>query len=797
MGADDRDDSFSYYSPPSEYKASTYLNRTSSDRDDSFSYYSPPSEYKADIYLNKPSSTSGSSSSGSLGVSRGASSGGAMLMTTAAVQTAQAEQKAESEKIDVNKALYGGQEPQASPFAEAIAGKKSGTYTPVQTAQIPQETKLRGEEVAYATGKPIPETFQPLVAPKQLTVEEMRKAEEMKAYEEKLKEIPAYNIGSQLSDWAREQFEKMWSSPMDFFIGLGAWFPYVIGEGLKGVAAAEALKASVGYSAAEKLGIKNENVPEFAKDTEKAAFLTQYYSINVATELGLGYATGKAVGFAAKGVAKIIPQTVKENVAKGISAVRESVEGRTQEFVYREVYSPSAEIPEHFTIATVEGKGIKQIAAEAGPFKLETVAEPLRTPFGEIQPKIEFQQTKGMVTSGLAKPSEEIAYSARVQTSFVVGKAKPGEELKSIVEQVYPTERGFVGFSKAVGKFGDIRIEWTTYEAGARPSLTTGFIGRTVSGKEVSAFMKEYPIGESVVYWARLHGRRFFTKFDIYAAPIKEGERESLVIFEKSRLIFPWAKEKYTFVKIQSETARYVPIEKGVYRTAFEPENLKKMLLSVYPRQMLPETEKRVPSSIRLAVFGRLQTELVEKPKFRGVPAKALEEALVIAKSEQLQKAFGIRTTQQTLIEQATRIKPKIALIPVPKIASAKMTGERRAKMMLSFGMTPAIKNIEKEAVKIKAPEMLKVGPKQTTFMSTTQSTKPKMRMSEMLSLQPPTPKITVPPAPMPMAGAVMPRFKIPTFIPFGSNKGLKGMWLREFMIDERKLAKKLMKGML
>jgi hypothetical protein len=58
--------------------------------------------------------------------------------------------------------------------------------------------------------------------------------------------------------------------------------------------------------------------------------------------------------------------------------------------------------------------------------------------------------------------------------------------------------------------------------------------------------------------------------------------------------------------------------------------------------------------------------------------------------------------------------------------------------------------------------------------------------------------KIAVPLAPMPMAGAVMPRFRIPAFIPFaGNEKKLKGMWLKEFMIDERKLAKRLMRGLM
>jgi hypothetical protein len=48
------------------------------------------------------------------------------------------------------------------------------------------------------------------------------------------------------------------------------------------------------------------------------------------------------------------------------------------------------------------------------------------------------------------------------------------------------------------------------------------------------------------------------------------------------------------------------------------------------------------------------------------------------------------------------------------------------------------------------------------------------------------------------MAGAVMPRFRIPAFIPFaGNEKKLKGMWLKEFMIDERKLAKRLMRGLM
>jgi hypothetical protein len=70
------------------------------------------------------------------------------------------------------------------------------------------------------------------------------------------------------------------------------------------------------------------------------------------------------------------------------------------------------------------------------------------------------------------------------------------------------------------------------------------------------------------------------------------------------------------------------------------------------------------------------------------------------------------------------------------------------------------------------------------------------MRMDEMLLPQLPEPKLTVPLAPMPMAGAVMPRFRIPAFISFAGNEGkLRGMWLREFVIDEKKLAKKLMRG--
>jgi hypothetical protein len=82
--------------------------------------------------------------------------------------------------------------------------------------------------------------------------------------------------------------------------------------------------------------------------------------------------------------------------------------------------------------------------------------------------------------------------------------------------------------------------------------------------------------------------------------------------------------------------------------------------------------------------------------------------------------------------------------------------------------------------------------------MSVLQSTKPEMRTTEMLSLQPPTPKLAAPLVPFSPAGAVMPRFRIPPFIPFaGSDRRLRGMWLREFMIDERKLAKRLMRGMI
>jgi hypothetical protein len=144
------------------------------------------------------------------------------------------------------------------------------------------------------------------------------------------------------------------------------------------------------------------------------------------------------------------------------------------------------------------------------------------------------------------------------------------------------------------------------------------------------------------------------------------------------------------------------------------------------------------------------------------------------------------------------RIKPRTALIPVPKPATAKIMEQRRAEAMPFFGTAPAIRNIEREAVRIRAPEMLKAGPGQTVFMSTLQSAKPAMRMDEMLLPQPPVPKMTVPLAPVPMAGAVMPRFRIPPFIPFaGSDKRLRGMWLKEFMIDERKLAKRLMRGLM
>jgi len=688
-------------------------------------------------------------------------------------------------------------------FTEAIAGKVPGTYTPVQftPAQTTQEIRLGGEEVAYATGKPIPETFQSLIVPKQLSEAEKSRADEMKAYEEKLKKIPAYSIGSQLSDWARERFEKMWSSPQDFVVGLAAWFPYVVGESLKGAAAASALREAVGYSTAERLGVRVENVPEYARDVEKAEFLTQYYNINVITEVGLGYAAGKAVGLAAKGVSRLIPQSVKEEISGAFSAAKERIVGRTEGFVYRETYSPLPEAPEHFTLMTVEGRGIRQIAAEAGPFRTDVTPEPMRTPFGEIQPKIQSTSERGMVTSGLARPGEEIAYPARIQTSFIVGKAKPGEELKSVVERVYPAERGFAEFGEASSKFGDLKIGWTTYEAGVRPSLATGFIGETVSGKEVSAFMKEYPLGESVAYWARLQGRRFFTKFDIYAAPIKEGEKESLVIFEKSRTIFPWAKERYTFVKIQSETAEYAQIEKGVYRAAFDPEKLEKMLFSVYPKQAMPETEKRLPSVVRTAVFGRLQTELIEKPKYRGVPAKALEEALTMTESKPLQRAFGMKVTQQTLLEQATKMKPRTSLIPLPK-AAFDVRRLEKTEMALTPGMIhmPAVFSAGKEAAKLKAPEMLKIGPKQTPFAVPLQQIKPEMRTPAIpMQIQPPMlkPAIPIPPIAPGPAGAFMPKLRVPPFIPLaGSDRGARGMWLKEFAINERKLAKKLSRWM-
>jgi hypothetical protein len=702
---------------------------------------------------------------------------------------------------DLNVVAGGSGKPDKFMLTSAITGKVPGTYTPVQFTplQTTQEIRLKGEEVAYATGKPIPETFQPLLVPKQLSEAEKSRADEMKDYEEKLKEIPAYRIGSQLSDWAREQFEKMWSSPQDFLIGLAAWFPYVAGESLKGAAAADALITAVGYREAEKAGVRVENVPEYAKDVEKAEFLTRYYNLNVITEVGLGYATGKALGLAAKGVSRIIPQAAKEEISGVFSAAKERIAGRTEGFVYRETYSPSPETPAHFTLMTVEGKGVREIAAEAGPFKLEATPEPLKTPLGEIQPKTGSLPESGMLTSGLAKPSEEIAYPARIQTSFVIGKAKPGEELKSVSERVYPFERGFAEFHEATGKFGDLKIGWTTYEAGARPSLATGFTGKTVSGKEVSAFIKEFPLGESVAYWARLQGRRFFTKFDIYAAPIKEGEKESLVIFEKSRPIFPWAKERYTFVKIQSETARYVSIEKGVYRTAFEPEKLEKMLFSVYPKQAMPETERRVPSAVRSAVFDRLQAELIEKPKVRGVPARALEEALTKTESKPLQRAFGMKIAQQTLIEQATKIKPRISLIPVPKVVSS-MRELEKTEMSLVPGVIPtrATFSTEKEAAKVKAPEMIKTGPKQTPFTVPLQEIKPKMETPTIpVPFQTPIPKPPVPLVPPGPAGAFMPKFRVPPFIPLGGDKKQGGMWLKEFAIDERKLAKRLMRGMI
>ena len=720
--------------------------------------------------------------------------GTAAAMSPSALQS---EQKAGS-------AITGGSESRnldKFTLTSAIAGKVPGTYTPaqftpLQTTQATQEIRLRGEEVAYATGKPIPETFQSLLVPKQLSEAEKSRADEMKAYEEKLKEIPAYRIGSQLSDWAREQFEKMWSSPQDFVVGLAAWFPYVAGESLKGAAASSALVTAVGYSEAKRAGVRVENVPEYAKDVEKAEFLTQYYNANVITEVGLGYATGKALGLAAEGISKIIPQTVKEEISGALSAAKERIVGGTQGFVYREMYSPSPEAPAHFTLMTVEGKGVREIAAEAGPFKLETTPEPIRTLLGEIQPKTGSLPESGMLISGLAKPGEEIAYPARIQASFVIGKAKPGEELKSVLERVYPFERGFVEFGEATSKFGDIKIGWTTYEAGARPSFATGFTGETVSGKEVSAFMKEFPLGESVAYWARLQGRRFFTKFDIYAAPVKEGEKESLVIFEKSRLVFPWAKERYTFVKIQGETAEYTQIEKGVFRTAFDPRKLEKMLFSVYPKQVMPETEKRVPSAVRTAVFDRLQTELIEKPKFRGVPARALEEALTKTESKPLQRAFGMKVTQQTLVEQTTKIKPRISLVSVPKVVSS----VKELEKSLAPGVIPTSTPFStgKEAAKIKAPEMVKIGPKQTPFTVPLQQIKPKMETPTIpMPFQTPMPKPTVPLIPPGPAGAFMPKFRVPPFVPFGGDKGLRGMWLKEFAINERKLAKRLMRGMI
>jgi len=723
--------------------------------------------------------------------------GTAAAMSPSALQS---EQKAGS-------AITGGSESRnldKFTLTSAIAGKVPGTYTPaqftpLQTTQATQEIRLRGEEVAYATGKPIPETFQSLLVPKQLSEAEKSRADEMKAYEEKLKEIPAYRIGSQLSDWAREQFEKMWSSPQDFVVGLAAWFPYVAGESLKGAAASSALVTAVGYSEAKRAGVRVENVPEYAKDVEKAEFLTQYYNANVITEVGLGYATGKALGLAAEGISKIIPQTVKEEISGALSAAKERIVGGTQGFVYREMYSPSPEAPAHFTLMTVEGKGVREIAAEAGPFKLETTPEPIRTLLGEIQPKTGSLPESGMLISGLAKPGEEIAYPARIQASFVIGKAKPGEELKSVLERVYPFERGFVEFGEATSKFGDIKIGWTTYEAGARPSFATGFTGVTVSGKEVSAFMKEFPLGESVAYWARLQGRRFFTKFDIYAAPVKEGEKESLVIFEKSRLVFPWAKERYTFVKIQGETAEYTQIEKGVFRTAFDPRKLEKMLFSVYPKQVMPETEKRVPSAVRTAVFDRLQTELIEKPKFRGVPARALEEALTKTESKPLQRAFGMKVTQQTLVEQTTKIKPRISLVSVPKVVSSVKELEK-TEMSLAPGVisTSTPFSTGKEAAKIKAPEMVKIGPKQTLFTVPLQQIKPKMETPTIpMPFQTPMPKPTVPLIPPGPAGAFMPKFRVPPFVPFGGDKGLRGMWLKEFAINERKLAKRLMRGMI
>jgi len=662
-------------------------------------------------------------------------------------------------------------------FYETLSLRKSEGVCPLNYTVTATTLKPTGEELAYAIRKPIPETFQFAVAPKEVTQEEAKRMEEMKKYTEKLKEeSPIFKLGSQLTDWSREKIEKMWSSPADFLVGLGAWFTYVIGESLKGIAAAELVKMGVAYQTAKERGIEI-NVPSTAKDIEKASFLTQYYNINVGTELILGYATGKAIGLAAKGVAKAIPQTIKERVSDVFERAGNVVKGETKGVILHEQYL--ADEQRGLTIATIEGRRSK-IIYEGETKRLEIPEIGVETVYGDVRLVPKAELPRGATTSGLAKINEEIAAQLRFESKILVGKAKPGEEIESVTWKLYSTKRGFFEFQQLPNKK-------VVYESGVRPALVSGIEAKTVSGKPVRVFVKEFsPTSVTEVYYGRIFGRQWFTKFDIVIAPFKEEKREALVIFEKRKLIFPFAKEKTTTVKIWTDIANYMRIDKGKYKAVTYPKELEELLYSLYPKKKLPVIEKGVPSSIRFEVFRKLNQPKTMFEGLRGLPKGSLS---VIAEEVKIKPL--IKITQQTLVETIPKIRFAF-VAPVPKLRLALQQKTESIQPIKTENVFPYFSRESRERSEMKEFE------KEILISITKLTPNVVFKTKEPIELPPPPPPPPepVPPPPIPFfnASAILGKPKIPPFMPFGGGmKRMKQIMIAEFYVDEKKIIKELL----
>jgi len=684
--------------------------------------------------------------------------------------------------------------------------------------------KISPAAYAFSLGAPVPGLFAPVLSFFGVRGDTKR-AEQYERYEQILEEMsPVFAFGKSVergSEWLAEQSlqairDGLKPSLEIIKVPLGgaglvvAGFGSIGAGGLKTIALTALPTAlPTPFIAAAKAGVP-----------EAAPFSVVYEPISFATDVFTAIGIGRAVSAGSRAGAKAMRNISSEiaprlpsvpQVSKAIKAfdtrvmepLKKAIVGETRAVAYFEQFrvGEGAASPEWFSILTVKSPTLKAVIGETSPVAIPFERQTVRTAAGEISAIARRGLREGMQTSGIALKHELQHFAVPYRlTSLVVRGEEFGGRLIGMQRSHAFLPRGFIDVRDVARKIGDIRLQYKAFETGVRPVITPIVRAKTTKGKLI-AYPFEFSLreGELVsVPTVRIFGRRFLKQFDVVMTPVKIGEEKYLIGLKSAVKISPLlpvkAEKRFIAVKAAEPagyklSARFPRTWHYTTRTA-EYEQLEQEIRKfTAAMSSLPHAEKKLPASIKLMVEERMKARPVEKvmlPK-EGLMLAAREMGV----EKQVQKILGIPKQSAVL---KLKPKPKTILLPAMYQRSMQMSGLMFVAKMdqIQRGSLKAVAKMDQKLRNLILPVS---GAAATIGIKTEIKPKTLTPQKPIQLVEPP--KLTTPVEPLsPVfapAGAV--KGGVPPFLPpfGGGDRRLKGLWLKEKLIDEKKLIKSLM----